>query len=141
VLLQLLRLPDSITSARQLSVTLEPCSIRVQHKTTGEVFLQGELARGIVPEDSTWTFTPPPHPSSSSNSSSNTSLAAGSSAVVAAGAVVCAAASSTVAAAAAEGYGEGRLLLQLAKMNLELYERWAPANCHCCCYSMLHLCA
>jgi hypothetical protein len=122
VLIQLLSLPPSITSSRQLSVTFEPYSIRVQAKTTGEVFLQGELARGIVPEDSTWTFIPVPQSSSSSSSSRGVSSVTASSGGGGAGAVVCTAGSTAVAAVTAE-YGEGKLLLQLAKMNLELYGR------------------
>lgn len=55
--LQLLNIPPHVNSARQLTVTLEPYSIRVAHKTTGEVYLAGEFARGVVPEESTWTFS------------------------------------------------------------------------------------
>jgi hypothetical protein len=122
VLVQLLELPSSITTARQLSITLEPYSIRVEHKTTGQVFLQGELARGIVPEDSNWTFSPPPDSKShtSSRASNRSSSGNSSDGAVTAGAVACAV---TCNVAAPEGYGEGRLLLQLTKLNLELYER------------------
>ena len=35
---------------------LEPYSIRVAHRVSRQVFLEGQLERGIVPEDSTWTY-------------------------------------------------------------------------------------
>ena len=40
--------------ARDLAVTLEPHQIRVASKCTKEVYLQGQLERGIVPHDSVW---------------------------------------------------------------------------------------
>jgi hypothetical protein len=120
VMVQLLELPSSITAARQLSVTLEPYTIRVEHKTTGQVFLQGELARGIVPEDSTWTFSPPPNSNSHASSRASNSSSSSSDAAATAGVVACAVHSN---AAAVEEFGEGRLQLQLTKLNLELYER------------------
>ncbi|CAL8465251.1 g4786 [Coccomyxa elongata] len=39
---------------RELAVSMEPFSIRVAHAISGEVFLEGDLERGIVPEDSVW---------------------------------------------------------------------------------------
>jgi hypothetical protein len=128
VLVQLLDLPCSITSARQLAVIIEPYTIRVERKATGQVLLQGQLARGIVPEDSTWTFTPPPKNSQTSNITNNSSSSSSSSSssgvgAAAAGLVACAVGSNAVEIAAAEQYGEGRLLLLLTKLNLELYER------------------
>ncbi|KFM27326.1 Tetratricopeptide repeat protein 28 [Auxenochlorella protothecoides] len=49
-----LKVPHTLRP-RQLSVTLEPYSIKVSNKDTGEVYLEGTLERGIVPEDSVWT--------------------------------------------------------------------------------------
>jgi hypothetical protein len=127
VLVQLLELPSSITTARQLSVTLEPYSVRVKQRATGQVLLQGELARGIVPKDSTWTFSPPQNSNSHTSSRASnispvraTDCSSSSDGAAVAGVVACAVDSSL---AAAEQFGEGRLLLQLTKLNLELYER------------------
>jgi hypothetical protein len=36
-------------------ILLLPSPAAVAHKETGEVFLEGVLERGIVPEDSVWT--------------------------------------------------------------------------------------
>lgn len=51
---QALRVPPALPP-RELAVTFEPHSLRVAHRTTGEVFLEGRLLRGIVPEDCYWT--------------------------------------------------------------------------------------
>ncbi|EIE23252.1 hypothetical protein COCSUDRAFT_63608 [Coccomyxa subellipsoidea C-169] len=39
---------------RELAVSLEPFHIRVAHALSGEVYLEGDLERGIVPEESVW---------------------------------------------------------------------------------------
>lgn len=39
----------------QLKVDIEPYFLRVSHRLTGEVFLEGELDRGVIPADSYWT--------------------------------------------------------------------------------------
>jgi hypothetical protein len=39
---------------RELEVRLQPFSVRVGHRRSGEVYLEGELERGIVPHDSVW---------------------------------------------------------------------------------------
>ncbi|KAF8055469.1 TTC28 [Scenedesmus sp. PABB004] len=104
VLVQLHGLPASVTSARQLRVALAPCRLAVALAASGEVLLEGELTRGIAPDASTWTLeSPPPRPS-----------------VPAGPAGGCAA-----LAAAPGGAGEGVLLLELTKLNLELYETCA----------------
>lgn len=41
-------------SSRDLSVSLQPHQIRVAHARTGEVYLEGRLWRGIVPQESVW---------------------------------------------------------------------------------------
>lgn len=46
-------MPCHITAA-QLSVRFEPFSLKVCHKATGEVYLEGRLERGIVPKESLW---------------------------------------------------------------------------------------
>lgn len=43
-------------SAKLLSVTIEPYHIRVQNKITQQVYLEGELERGVVPEECVWTY-------------------------------------------------------------------------------------
>jgi hypothetical protein len=40
---------------RHLHVTFQPYSLQVTNRITGEVYLQGTLERGIVPEDCIWT--------------------------------------------------------------------------------------
>lgn len=40
---------------KQLQVTLEPYFIRVCNRTSGEVYLEGALERGIAPAQSVWT--------------------------------------------------------------------------------------
>eukprot|EP00879_Flechtneria_rotunda_P021872 GHRR01023067.1.p1 GENE.GHRR01023067.1~~GHRR01023067.1.p1 ORF type:complete len:293 (+),score=96.18 GHRR01023067.1:832-1710(+) len=143
VQLQLLNMPDTVTSAKQLNVAIEPYNIRVLDRCTGEVYLDAELARGLVPEDSTWTFCTPSaaagsnaaaatkhlpaiaqqamadtnHPSLTKQHSRSLGPGSGSQAMV----VVPAPATSIQDASGA--VGEGRMQLYLAKMNLELYER------------------
>ena len=41
--------------AKQLSVTLEPFYVKVARKDGSEVYLEGSLERGIVPQESVWT--------------------------------------------------------------------------------------
>ncbi|KAK9836972.1 hypothetical protein WJX81_003624 [Elliptochloris bilobata] len=48
-----LRVPRKVPP-RALAVTLDPYLIRVAHQATGEVYLEGELERGIVPDESVW---------------------------------------------------------------------------------------
>ena len=43
--------------ASQLEVSIDTRAIKVSHRVTGDVYLEGTLWRAIVPEDSTWTFT------------------------------------------------------------------------------------
>jgi hypothetical protein len=73
-------LPPGVT-AKMLRVTIQPYQVEVRHRVTGEVYLEGDLERGVVPEDSCWVMEE-----------------------------------------------EGLLLLLLAKMNLELYERWGASH-------------
>eukprot|EP00887_Chlorella_sp_A99_P005264 scaffold1.g5264.t1 len=49
-----LKVPQDL-SPRQLEVAIEPYSIRVAHRGTGEVYLEGELERGVVPHECFWT--------------------------------------------------------------------------------------
>ncbi|DBA90606.1 TPA: hypothetical protein ACH3X1_003839 [Trebouxia sp. C0004] len=42
------------TPAKQLQVTLDPYFIKVVDKVSDEVYLEGHLERGIVPEESVW---------------------------------------------------------------------------------------
>ncbi len=42
--------------ARELEVEIRPFSLRVARRGTGEVYLEGRLHRGVVPEDSLWTL-------------------------------------------------------------------------------------
>lgn len=72
-------LPPGVT-AKMLRVTIQPYQVEVRHRVTGEVYLEGDLERGVVPEDSCWVME------------------------------------------------EEGLLLLLAKMNLELYERWGASH-------------
>jgi len=39
---------------RELAVSLQPFQIKISNARSGEVYLEGELKRGIVPEDSVW---------------------------------------------------------------------------------------
>ena len=50
----LMQVPASIP-AKQLSVTLEPFYVKVARKDGSEVYLEGSLERGIVPQESVWT--------------------------------------------------------------------------------------
>ena len=43
-----------LTPARDLVVTLEPHRVSIAHKRTGEVYLQGQMWRGIIPQESVW---------------------------------------------------------------------------------------
>jgi tetratricopeptide (TPR) repeat protein len=49
-----LRVPQGLPP-RELGVNFEPFGLRVWHKITGEVYLEGRLHRGIVPEECFWT--------------------------------------------------------------------------------------
>ena len=40
--------------ARDLAVTLQPYHVCVAHARTNEVYLEGQLERGIVPQESVW---------------------------------------------------------------------------------------
>ncbi|KAF6255278.1 hypothetical protein COO60DRAFT_1627589 [Scenedesmus sp. NREL 46B-D3] len=51
VLVQVLELPGTVASARQLTVTLEPYSIRVQHKTTGQLKVAAQHAAAAAAEE------------------------------------------------------------------------------------------
>jgi hypothetical protein len=123
VLLQLHALPDHIMTSKQLRVTIEPLVLRVEELQAHgqpELLLEAQLARAVVPQDSTWVFVRaaagrPAAGRSGNSGSSGSSAAVGSAALVpAAGGVV----------SALIG-GQGcHVLLELTKMNLELYERY-----------------
>ncbi|KAL4437013.1 hypothetical protein ABPG75_004152 [Micractinium tetrahymenae] len=49
-----LRVPRDLPS-RQLAVDIQPYSIKAWNRASGEVYLEGELERGVVPEDCFWT--------------------------------------------------------------------------------------
>lgn len=49
-----MQVPASIP-AKQLTVTLEPFYVRIARKDGSEVYLEGSLERGIVPQESVWT--------------------------------------------------------------------------------------
>lgn len=49
----MLQVPTSIHAAN-LSVTFDPFSIKVSNKSSGEIYLEGRLERGIVPKESLW---------------------------------------------------------------------------------------
>lgn len=154
ILLQLHALPDYITSAKQLSVTIEPYTLRVQEKppgphmaqslklaqgqaggpdyhlgqasgqpgpqsASGELLFEAELARGIVPEDSTWVFVRPEKHSARRSSGTSGSSGGWTAAIVPA-----ANAGGLVGSSDGIRGGTGRhILFELIKMNLELYER------------------
>ena len=50
-----LRVPPGLPAAR-LAVDIAPYALRAADAATGEVFLQGALARGVVPASSFWTL-------------------------------------------------------------------------------------
>lgn len=192
ILLQLHALPDYITSAKQLSVTIEPYTLRVQEKhpdshvvqslklahgragvpdhhqgqaggpelhwghaggtdhdlglgriqaqtdgphhhldqtpgqpgpasASGELLFEAELARGIVPEDSTWVFVKPDkHVKVGSGGGGFGSSGAGWTAAMVPATVV----GSALLGSSGGSSGSGcHVLFELTKMNLELYER------------------
>eukprot|EP00958_Prasinococcus_capsulatus_P018088 scaffold2088_cov399-Prasinococcus_capsulatus_cf.AAC.56 len=49
-----LKVPKGV-KARHLEVTIEIRFIRVANRATGDVYLEGDLFRGIIPEESHWT--------------------------------------------------------------------------------------
>eukprot|EP00775_Hariotina_reticulata_P004755 gene4755-5005_t len=142
VLIQLLALSEDIVSARQLTVELQPYEVKVTHRSTGEDLLLGHLCRGIIPEDSTWTLerdfartaytTGPAIPRSSSSSSSRTCVTAALRSITSdstkRGGIIEPWHLQAVDGVVAYGghvaqHKKYCLLLQLSKMNLELYER------------------
>lgn len=54
ILIQALTVPKD-TRPRDLLVTFQPYSMKVASKVTGEVYLEGQLERGVVPEECWWT--------------------------------------------------------------------------------------
>lgn len=50
-----LRVPQGLAATR-LDVSIQPYDLRVRDAATGEVFLEGQLERGVVPGSSTWTY-------------------------------------------------------------------------------------
>jgi hypothetical protein len=125
VLLQLYALPDHITAAKQLKITIEPFMLRVQEhiKFSGSdvvLLFEAQLARGVVPEDSTWVFVRPAASSMKRPAAGNS----GSSGPVASAALVPAADGVISALTGCQGC---HILFELTKMNLELYERY---GCH-----------
>jgi hypothetical protein len=75
VLLQLHVLPDDVYTSKQLRVSIEPYTLRVEERGSGELLFEADLARGILPGDSTWTLVQP----------DGTAVAAAASAVVGVG--------------------------------------------------------
>lgn len=119
VLLQLHALPDHITTAKQLKVTIKPFTLRVQEHTSGsepELLFEAQLARGVVPEDSTWVFVRAAawRPAGSNGSSGSNAAVVSAALVPAANGVV----------SAFTGRQGCYILFELTKMNLELYERY-----------------
>lgn len=125
VLLQLHVLPDYVTSAKQLVVTVEPYTLRVIEQSSGDLLFEADLARGIIPEDSTWVLVKPDNAAAAAAAGRSCSGSGGRSVGLTA-----AAASALVPAARGvldSGSGSGsngcHILFELSKMNLELYAR------------------
>lgn len=125
--IQLLNIPNSVTSAKELKVIFEPYNITVSNTVTKEIYLEGELARGVIPEDCTWILTNSTSAAAGSSRPSTSCTAAADQQSSGTQLIAAAAAGPLLPAAAAVAggpvYGEGRLILHLTKMNLELYER------------------
>ncbi|KAL4859604.1 Serine/threonine-protein phosphatase T [Chlorella vulgaris] len=49
-----LKVPQELPS-RQLAVDIQPYSVKVWNRSSGEIYLEGGLERGVVPEDCFWT--------------------------------------------------------------------------------------
>lgn len=171
VLLQLHALPDHITAAKQLSVSIEPHALRVHEKgnpsaqgeggsraaaaagagaaeanaeatpaaaalpevagqvcqPVGELLFEAELARAIVPEDSTWVFVRPEQQQQQQRRAAPAAAAApggGSSGGSNASAATVAALVPSANSGTSNSSNSGcHVLFELTKMNLELYER------------------
>lgn len=129
VFLQLHALPDSITTAKELTVTIAAFSLRVLEQCSGELLFEAELARGIVPEGSTWVFVKPERRARGSSSSSSRDrgtagvAATGSrSSGLSAGALMLTS-TAAVGLTSSTAVNGQHILFELSKMNLELYER------------------
>ena len=86
------------------------------------VLLEGQLERGIIPEDSTWILEPPQQGAGGrSGQSSDTTTALMQLSSIGSRALA-APVAAALAVAAPNVPGEGRLQLTLVKLNLELYE-------------------
>lgn len=164
--MQLHALPDDISSAKQLLVTIEPYALTVKRRgakqptacltsngenvyvaaskdrsadspgsdehassmldacgtsssSQGELLFEAELARGIVPEDSTWVLM---RPDKQRNGGSGGTSSNGRGGSAAAGALLQLGAG--VAFSSREKSDGCYIMFELEKMNLELYERW-----------------
>lgn len=188
VLLQLHALPDHITAAKQLSVSIQPYALRVHEKgnpsgenqmgprgdsdvkprggfesdvepqpgqavqpgrglgqvdglnlaqgegsraagvmgqvcqPVGELLFQAELARAIVPEDSTWVFVRPEQ--QQRRAAGTAAPGGGSSGGSVEAAVAALVPSANIGSSSSSSSNSGcHVLFELTKMNLELYER------------------
>lgn len=136
VLLQLHAIPDTITSAKQLSVSIGAQHLRVEQQGSGELLFEAQLSRSIIPQDSSWEFVKSDDNNSrpAASSSSSSSGGAGRLGLAPAGGDVqhlllasagCAATAQLVSSSSpgSSSSSSHHILFDLAKMNLELYAR------------------
>lgn len=53
--LDIMQVPSNL-KANQLTITFEPFSLKVAHRDTGDVYLEGRLERAVVPKECLWMY-------------------------------------------------------------------------------------